>query len=143
MPQLDKLAMQAITGWPSLIAEMQTTSASAELLHQLSDVIGPVLNRPPVADLTTTPILCDCDRNCRLMDIQPNKRAIEHLFSPPFLRLGTSQSGATLERRMRGRGHRPSQFTPRSWGLDQLNRAVADKGLFFAPNVSTAPRWAG
>jgi len=40
------------------------------------------------------------DRYRRLMDIQPDESAILHLVSPPFLRLGTGQSGATLERRM-------------------------------------------
>lgn len=38
--------------------------------------------------------------NGRLMDVQPDKYAILHVVSPPFLRLGTSQPGATLERRM-------------------------------------------
>jgi hypothetical protein len=55
---------------------------------------------PPMADLTATLTLCDCDRNRRLVNIQPNERAIVHLVSPPFLRLGTGQPDATLERRM-------------------------------------------
>ena len=34
------------------------------------------------------------------IDIQPDKHATLHSVSPPFLRLGTGQPGATLERRM-------------------------------------------
>ena len=51
-------------------------------------------------DLATSLTLRQSNRNCRLVDIQPDEDAILHLVSPPFLRLGTSQPGATLERRM-------------------------------------------
>jgi len=44
--------------------------------------------------------LRDRDGDCRLVDIKPDECAILHVVSPPFLRLGASLSGATLERRM-------------------------------------------
>ena len=98
--QLHDLPVKAITARPGLIAEMEPTAAHAQRLHQLADMIRAVRNCPPVADLTATLPLCDRDRNRRLVDIQPYERAILYLVSPPFLKLGTSQSGATLERRM-------------------------------------------
>ena len=100
MPHLDKLAMQAVAAWSGFIAEMQTPSAGAKLLHQLADMIRAVRNRAPVTDLSATLALCNRDRNRRLMDIQPDEHAILHMVSPPFLRLGTGPSGATLEQRM-------------------------------------------
>jgi hypothetical protein len=100
VPHLDKLAMQAVAAGTRFIAEMQLRSASGQLLHQLADMIGPVRHRPQVADLTTALALRTCDRDRRLVDIQPDERAILHSVSPPFLRLGTRQSGETLERRV-------------------------------------------
>ena len=47
----------------------------------------------------------------RLVDIQLHIDAIPHLDSPPFLRLGTSPSGATLERRM-SRERPPPSYGP-------------------------------
>lgn len=44
--------------------------------------------------------LCDGDGNHGLVDIKSDECAILHVVSPPFLRLGASLSGATLERRM-------------------------------------------
>ncbi len=53
-----------------------------------------------MADLPATLPLRDRDRNRRHVNIQSNERVIIDFASPPFLRLGASQSGATLERRM-------------------------------------------
>jgi transposase InsO family protein len=79
---------------------MKATPVHAQLLHQLADMIRVVLNCAVVADLLTTLTLCDRDRNRRLVDIQSDEPIIMCLVSPAFLRLGTSQSGATLERKM-------------------------------------------
>jgi hypothetical protein len=51
-------------------------------------------------------------RNRRLMDIQPDQHDILQLVSPPFLRLGASQSGATLKGERRGRDPQTSQLIP-------------------------------
>ncbi len=64
----------------------------------------------PMAHLTPTLILREGDRDRRLMDIQPDKYAILHQVSLPFLRQGASQSGATLERRM-------PQEKPPAWSV--------------------------
>ncbi|MFN4129015.1 MAG: hypothetical protein ACK4GC_04260 [Paracoccaceae bacterium] len=92
MPHLDALAMQAIAARPCFIEKVQSRSASRQLLYQLADVIGTIGNRSPVADLAAT--------NRRLVDIKPDERAILHVVSPLFLRLGTRQPGAILERKM-------------------------------------------
>lgn len=56
--------------------------------------------RSKVADLAASLALRNRYRNRRLVDILPDERAFLHVVSPPFLRLGTRQPGATLERRM-------------------------------------------
>ncbi len=81
-------------------SKMKPRPASCQILYQFADVIGTMWHRPPVADFAATFAFCHRHRNRRLMDIQPYERAILHLVSPPFLRLGASQPGATLERRM-------------------------------------------
>ena len=97
MPQFNKLTVKTIPTRPRLVTEMQSTSRCGQLLHQLADMIGPVQNRAPVANLTATFPPRNRDRNRRLVDIQPDERATLHLVSPPFLRHGTRPSGATLE----------------------------------------------
>lgn len=70
-----------------------------------------------------------------LMEIQPDEYAILHLVSPPFLRLGTSQSGAILERRM-PRERSPTQsiymaiMGSKAEATSKMNR------LFTAPSIS-------
>lgn len=54
--------------------------------------------------------LRDRDGDRRLVDIKPDECAILHVVPPPFLRLGASLSGATLERRM-PRERPPNQST--------------------------------
>lgn len=100
VPHLDKLAVQAITARPHFIVEMQSTSACGQFLNQLSNMIRPVRNRAPVADLAAALSARNRNRYRRFMDIQPDERATLHMVSPPFLRLGTGPSGATLECRM-------------------------------------------
>ena len=100
VPEVGQLAMQAIAAGPGFIAEVQSAPVGAQLLGQLADMVGAVGERAPVADLTAPFSPCNGHRNRRLVDIQPDEHAILHLVSPPFLRLGASQSGATLERRM-------------------------------------------
>ena len=56
--------------------------------------------RYQMADMRATFPLRNRDRDRRLMDIKPDERATLHVVSPPFLRLGTRQPGAALERRM-------------------------------------------
>lgn len=53
-----------------------------------------------MANLTATLPLRNRDRNRCLVDTRPDERASLHLVSPPFLRLGARQLGATLEQRM-------------------------------------------
>lgn len=84
----------------SLIAEMQLRPACRQFLNQFAHLIGPVWHRSQVADFTAPLALRNRHRNRRLADIQPDERAILHVVSPPFLRLGARQPGATLERRM-------------------------------------------
>lgn len=79
---------------------MQPRSTGLQLLDQFADVIRLVRHRPQVANLAAPLTLCNRDRNRRLVDIQSDEHAILHLVSPPFLRLGAGQSGATLERKM-------------------------------------------
>ena len=71
-----------------------------KLLHKLADMIRTVRNRAPVTDLSSALALRNGDRNRRLVDIQSDEHAMLHTVSPPFLRLGSGPSGATLERRM-------------------------------------------
>jgi hypothetical protein len=92
--------MKAIAAWPCFIAEMQPPSVRRQSFDQLPDMIRAVRNRAPVANFTPAFAVRYRDRNRCLMNIQPDEHAILHVVSPPFLRLGTSQSGATLERRM-------------------------------------------
>ena len=100
VPQLDKLAVEAIATGPGLVAEMKLTADSAQLVDQFAYMVGPVQNRPSVPDLAAPPALRDRDRDRRFVDIQPDERAILHLVSPPSLRLGAGPFGATLEQRM-------------------------------------------
>lgn len=97
LPQVDKLAIQAVAAWSSFIAEMQTASASAQLLHRLPAMIRPMRNRALVADLSAARSPCNRNRNRRLVDIQPDESAIFHVVAPPFLRLGAGPSGTILE----------------------------------------------
>ena len=53
-----------------------------------------------MADLAAPFALRDRPRDRRLVDIQPDERAILHVVSAPFVRRGARQQGATLERRM-------------------------------------------
>jgi hypothetical protein len=100
VPHLDQLAVKTIATGTRFIAEMQPPSVGGQLLSQFTDVIGTMRHRPPVADFAAAFALCNRDRNRGLVNIKPNERAILHVVSPPFLRLGASQSDATLERRM-------------------------------------------
>ena len=68
--------------------------------HQFARLIRTVRHRSEVADFTAPFALRNLHRNRRLVDIQPDERAILHLVSSPFLRLGARKPGATLERRM-------------------------------------------
>uniref|UniRef100_A4WY29 Uncharacterized protein n=1 Tax=Cereibacter sphaeroides (strain ATCC 17025 / ATH 2.4.3) TaxID=349102 RepID=A4WY29_CERS5 len=101
--------------WPQGPASLEPPSVAARLLGRPADVIGPVRDRAPVPDLAPAFSLRNSHRDRRLVDIQPDERAVLHAVSPPFSRLGTSPSGATLEGERRGRGHRSGQVTPRSW----------------------------
>ncbi|ASP23332.1 hypothetical protein ANTHELSMS3_04944 (plasmid) [Antarctobacter heliothermus] len=79
-------------------------------------MIGLVRDWSPVAHFATTRVLRDLEGDGRLMDIQSNEYVILDVFSPPFLRLGASQSGATLERRM-PRERPPTQSAHRDHGV--------------------------
>jgi hypothetical protein len=108
MPHLDKLSVEAITAGFRFIAKMEPCPASRQLLNQFADMIRTMRYRAPVADLAAALVMSNRDRNRRLMDIKPDERVILHAVSPPSLRLGTGQSGATLQRRM-PRERPPSQ----------------------------------
>lgn len=100
MPQLDQLAVKTIAAGTRIIAEMQPLPAGSRLLSQFADVIRTMRHRSPVVDLATPLAVRNRDRDRRLVDIKPDEHTILHVVSPPFLRLGASQSDATLERRM-------------------------------------------
>jgi hypothetical protein len=87
----------ALTAWTSLIAEMKLPPIAPELVGKLAYMIGAVLDPAPMPHFAASTALRKRHRNRRLMDIQPDKHDILQLVSPPFLRLGTSKSGATLE----------------------------------------------
>ncbi|MBK5926682.1 hypothetical protein CCR87_04860 [Rhodobaculum claviforme] len=76
MPHLHKMALQAIPAGTRLIAEMQPTPACGHLVHQFADMIGTVRHRAPLADLTAALAARNRDRERRLVDIQPDERAI-------------------------------------------------------------------
>lgn len=147
MPHLENLAMKAIAARTRLIAEMQPCPACRQPLRQLAHMIGAVRHRSPVADLPTTFALRDRHRNRRLVDIQPDERAILHLVSPPFLRLGARQPGAILERRM-PRERPPTQSVHTaimgSKGLGkQVVVAVHERALFEYLTLELSPAFAG
>ena len=50
--------------------------------------------------LASTHSICDGNRDRCLVDIQSDKHGILYMVAPSFLRLGTGQSDATLDRRM-------------------------------------------
>lgn len=100
MPHLDKVPVKTIAAGPSLIAEVKPSSACRQLLHQLTDLIWTVWHGYPVPNFIATRALGNANGYRCLMDVQPDKRAMFHPVSPPFLRIGASQSGATLEQRM-------------------------------------------
>ena len=80
---------QSILGAPPLVRGGPKGEASTSS--------SPSINRCRRA---TTLFLRSRNGDRRLVDSQPDEHAILHMVSPPFLRLGTSQSGATLEWRM-------------------------------------------
>nr|WP_022704797.1 hypothetical protein [Pseudorhodobacter ferrugineus] len=123
--KLCELSVQAITAWTSLIAEMKLPPISPELVSKLANMISAVRDRAPVPHFAASLALGKRHRNRSLMDIQPDKHDILQLVSPPFLRLGASQSGATLEGECRGKDHQTSQLTLRSWGLTPTFSAKA------------------
>ena len=114
MPEFGEMPVEAIAARTGLIAEVQQTPVGAQLIGKLADMICAVGDRAPVAHFAAASSMRDCHRNRRLVDIQPDKYGILHLVSPPFMRLGASPSGATLEGEYRGRGHRPNRLSPRS-----------------------------
>ncbi|UIJ32834.1 hypothetical protein LV780_17130 [Cereibacter azotoformans] len=89
MPEFGQLAMEAMAARPRLVAEMEPPSVAAQLLGRPADVIGPVLDRAPVPDLAPAFSLRYSHRDRRLVDIQPDERAVLHAVSPSFSRLGT------------------------------------------------------
>jgi hypothetical protein len=106
------------------MADMKLTPIAPKLVGKLADMIGPVRDCAPVPHFTAPFALRKRHRNRGLMDIQPDKHDILQLVSPPFLRLGASQSGATLKGERRGRDHQTSQLTPRSWGLRVMHYPI-------------------
>lgn len=100
MRQADQLAVQTIAAWTSLIAKIQTRSVNTQFLDQLADVVRTIWDRSPMAHFASALTLSAGDGNRGLADIKSDECAILHVVSPPFLRLGASLSGATLERRM-------------------------------------------
>lgn len=102
MPEFGELPVKAIAAGAGFIAEVQQAPVGAQLLGKLADMIGAVGDRAPVAHFAASFSMRDCHRDCRPVDIQPDKYGILQLVFPPFMRLGTSPSGATLEGECRG-----------------------------------------
>lgn len=92
--------MQAIATGAGFVAEVKIAAAGSQLLDKLSNMVGAVRDGAEVADLAASNALGNRHRNRCLVDIQPDERAILRLLSPPFLRLATGSSGATLACRM-------------------------------------------
>jgi len=92
-----ELPVQAVAARTGLMADMKLTPIAPKLVGKLADMIGAVRKRAPVPHFAASLALRKRHRNRRLMDIQPDKHDIMQLVSPPFLRLGASQSGATLD----------------------------------------------
>ena len=92
--QLDKLSIQAVAAWPGCAAEMKPPPVPRQSFDQLANMIGAVRERAPGANLAPTLALRHRNRCRRLVDSQPDEQAILHAVSPPFLRLGASQSDA-------------------------------------------------
>ncbi|OJF92803.1 hypothetical protein AX760_22215 [Pararhizobium antarcticum] len=76
---------------------MKQTPIVPELVGKLADMIGSVRDCAPMPHFADPVAWRNRQRNCRLVDIQPDKHDILHLVSAPFVRLGASQSGETLE----------------------------------------------
>jgi hypothetical protein len=53
--QLDKLTVQAVSARAGLVTEMQPTSVDTQPIRQLPDMIGPMRDRSPMANLAITP----------------------------------------------------------------------------------------
>jgi hypothetical protein len=72
------------------------------------------------------------------VDIQPDEDGMLHLVSPPFLRLGASQPGVTLEHRMSRRPPTQSAHSPimgsRCCFFKQVGTfSPAESGPFYEP----------
>jgi hypothetical protein len=93
MPHLDNLAMEAIVARSSLIAEMQLRPACRQFLNQFAYLVGPVRHRSLVTDFTAPFALRYRHRDRRLVDIQPDKRDILHVVSPPFFKARRPPAG--------------------------------------------------
>jgi hypothetical protein len=91
-----ELPVQAVAARSGLMADMKPAPIAPKLVGKLADMIGAVRDCAPVPHFTAPLALRKRHRNRGLMDIQPDKHDILQLVSPPFLRLGASQSGATL-----------------------------------------------
>ncbi len=74
MPHPDELAVQTIAARRRFIAEVQPRTSGSEFRDQLADLIGPVLDRPPVPHFAVALSLRDGDGDRRLMDIPPDER---------------------------------------------------------------------
>ena len=116
VPEAGELPMNAIAARTverfsrSTIAKVQQTPVGTQPPGKLADMIGAVGNGAPVAHFAAASSTRNGHRDRRFVDIQPDKQAILHLVSPPFLRLGASPSGAILEGECSGRGHRPNHL---------------------------------
>jgi hypothetical protein len=105
MAQFPQLPVKTVTARPGFVAKTQTLSTLGELRCQFGDVTGAVRERSHLAHLTATHPLGNGDRHRRLVHIQAHEYGIVHQARPPCLRLGTGQSGATLDTRAcRGTG---------------------------------------
>ena len=104
MPDLGELPVEAIAAGAGLI--MQQSPVTAKLLGQFADMIGAVENR---TQWRTSPPRSPCAIATEIVALwtsSPTNMVFCIWSLPPFMRLGASPSGATLEGECRGRGHR-------------------------------------
>lgn len=125
--------MQTTAARSGLIAEMQPDAVSAELLHKLPATTRSMRDRPPMSHFAATFPLSDFNRNRCLANIQRDDSASLHPASPPFLKSGASQLGATVERRMPR--ERPPSQSPQTASIEWKN---LDKCVSF---IHDTRRW--
>ena len=106
-----QVSIKPIAARTGLVAKMQIATNLADFLNKITDRIRPMGDGTPMPNFSPSTILRHGNGDRTLMDIKPHIDATLELASSPFSRLGTSPSGATLERRM-SRERPPTKLRP-------------------------------